>query len=305
MINRRQFIRTTAAVAATSALPAWSQPSEGGISLGFSLYGMKTLPIDQALATCAEIGYRNVELATNPGFPTEPKLLSATDRKNIAAQLEKHRLNLSAMMLNMSLPVNDATHAQNLENIKTVAQLAHDLSPAHPPLIETVLGGKSAEWEQIKEKMAEHLRSWAEAATQSQIVIAIKGHVSSAVDTPERLLWLVQQAHSPAIQVDFDYSHFQLAGFSLEDSLKPLLPYTKFIHVKDSVQEGKKFHFVLPGEGNTDYVAYFKLLQAQRYSGPVVVEVSAQVFNKPGYDPIAAARQSYAALSAALQKARA
>jgi len=208
------------------------------------------------------------------------------------------------MMLNMSLPVNDPTHAQNLENIKTVAQLAHDLSPAHPPLIETVLGGKPAEWDQIKEKMADRLRSWAEVATQSQIVLGIKAHVASAVDTPERLLWLVQQAKSPAIQVDFDYSHFQLAGLSLEESIKPLLPYTKFIHVKDSIQDGKKFRFVLPGEGSTDYVAYFKLLQAQSYSGPVVVEVSAQIFNQPGYDPVAAARKSYTALSEALHKAK-
>jgi hypothetical protein len=33
------------------------------------------------------------------------------------------------------------------------------------------------------------------------------------------------------------------------------------------------------------------------------VEVSGQIFNKPGYEPIAAAKKCYAALSGALAKA--
>jgi inosose dehydratase len=42
-----------------------------------------------------------------------------------------------------------------------------------------------------------------------------------------------------------------------------------------------------------------QLLRAANWSGPVVVEVRAQVFNKPGYDPVAAAKQCHAALASA------
>jgi len=42
------------------------------------------------------------------------------------------------------------------------------------------------------------------------------------------------------------------------------------------------------------------LLRKFRYSGPVCVEVSSQLFNQPGYDPVAAAKSSYAALSQAM-----
>jgi len=119
------------------------------------------------------------------------------------------------------------------------------------------------------------------------------------VNSPERLLWLLQQAPSKALCVDYDYSHFEVQGIPLESSLRALLPQTRFIHVKDTAGDASKFQFLLPGQGRTDYPAYFKLLRSLGYQGPVVVEVSAQIFNKPGYDPLAAARESYTALASA------
>jgi sugar phosphate isomerase/epimerase len=47
-------------------------------------------------------------------------------------------------------------------------------------------------------------------------------------------------------------------------------------------------------------VKYFSLLKRMRYSGPVCVEVSGMIFNKPGYDPEVAARRSYEALRKAM-----
>lgn len=292
MLTRRSFLATTA----LAALPSL-RAAEPGFTLGFSLYGMKTLPLDDALRTCAEIGYKHVELALNPGYPTEPKLLDAAARKALRERLAALKLGVSGLMLNMSLVVKDDAHAANLAALKEAAQLAHDLAPDNPPLIETVLGGKPAEWDAIKDSMAARLRDWAKAAGDAKITLAVKAHVGSAVNSPERLLWLLDQAPSDALCAAYDYSHFEVQGLALAATLEPLLPRTKFIHVKDSQGDAKKFQFLLPGEGRTDYAAYFKLLRARGYRGPVVVEVSGQVFNKPGYDPVAAAKKCYAALS--------
>ena len=303
MQTRRQFLQQTATAAALAALPCPSRAADSGISLGFSLYGMKTVPLDDALSTCAEIGYRNVEFALNAGFPTEPKLLSSDARKNLRGRLASLRLDLSALMLNMSLTADDTAHAKNLDALKAAAQLAQDLAPQQPPIVETVLGGKPAEWDNVKDRMAERLQSWAAVAAAGKITLAIKVHVGSAVNSPERLLWLLEKANSPAVKAAYDYSHFQLAGISLTDSLKTLLPQMRFIHLKDATGDAKKFQFLLAGEGKTDYAAYFKLLKQFGYNGPAVVEVSGQIFNKPGYDPIAAAKKCFAVLSAALARA--
>jgi inosose dehydratase len=301
MITRRDFLHTALGFAALPSLTRAAAPN--GISLGFSLYGMKTLPLSEALKACAEIGYTNVEFALNAGYPTEPKVFMAEARKEAARQLSALKLDLPCLMVNLSLTADDKAHALALQTISDAAQVARDLNAAHPPIIETVLGGKPATWEQQKSGMAERLKSWAETAEKEKTTIAIKAHVGSAVNSPERLLWLLEQVKSPAIQVAYDYSHFELQGIDMEESMKLLLPRTKFIHVKDASGDPAKFQFLLPGEGRTDYVKCFTALKQHGYSGPVVVEVSGQIFNKPGYEPIAAAKKSHAILAGALAKA--
>lgn len=292
-LTRRRFLVALGAAACASTLRA----AEDRPTLGFSLYGMKTVPLDDALKTCAGIGYRHVEFTLNAGWPTEPRLLDTAARKALRARLDSLELGLSALMLNMSLAVDDAAHEKNLAALREAAQFAHDLFPGAPPLIGTVLGGKPAEWDKLKDGMAERLKSWAAEAEKAKVVLGIKAHVGSAVNSPERLQWLMAQAPGKAIVVVYDYSHFEVQGIPLEPSLRALLPATRFIHVKDSAGDASKFQFLLPGQGRTDYAAYFQLLRTLGYHGPIVVEVSAQVFNKPGYDPIAAARECYAKLS--------
>ncbi|MBI5772325.1 MAG: sugar phosphate isomerase/epimerase [Verrucomicrobia bacterium] len=305
--TRRRFAKTLALAACMPAVftaRAADKKSAAKISLGFSLYGMKSLPLAEALRVCAEIGYDCVEFSLMPGYATEPKQLSAAQRKELRQRLTDSKLTLPALMDNLSAAADDKAHAANLEKIKAAAELAHALVPDNPPLLETVLGGKPAEWEQIKDRMAARVKDWADTATKGKFVVAVKAHVGSAVNTPERLLWLQRQVNSPALKLAYDFSHFQLAGLALADTFNALIGESVFIHVKDSRGVAGKFEFVLPGEGTIDYAEYGRLLAASRYRGPVVVEVSGQVFNKPGYDPIAAAKRSYAHLSEAFAKAR-
>jgi len=299
MITRRHFFYTAAGAL---ALPSFCRSAEAASpSLGFSLYGMKTLPLDVALRTCAEIGYSHVELALNPGYPTEPRVFNADARKATVDQLAALKLALPCLMINLSLTADDKAHAAALALIAEAGQMAHELVPASPPLLETVLGGKPATWEAQKAGMAERLHDWAAAAEKAKIQIAVKAHVGSAVNSPERLLWLMDQVKSPSIVAAYDYSHFELQGIDMEESMAALLPRTKFIHVKDSKGEAGKFQFLLPGQGRTDYGKYFALLRKFNYTGPVCVEVSGQIFNQAGYDPVAAAKSCHTALSRAMQ----
>lgn len=272
-------------------------------SLGFSLYGMKKVPLDEALKTCAEIGYRHVEFSLNAGYATEPNVFSADARRATATQLRDLKLDLPCLMVLMSLTADDQSHAANLALIGTAGQLARDLVADRPPILETVLGGSPGKWLEQRAGMAGRLRDWAAAAEKSKTVIALKAHVGSAVNAPDRLLWLLDEVKSPALQVAYDYSHFELQGIDMAESMKLLLPRTRFIHVKDSQGEPGKFTFLLPGAGRTDYVRYFSLLREHGYAGPVCVEVSGHVFGAANYDPIVAAKQCYAALSKALTQA--
>lgn len=301
MVSRRLFLQSTIAGGIASSVVASELTQRP--SLGFSLYGMKSLLIPEALHACAEIGYTHVEFCLNSGFPTEPAVFSAESRQLAVQQLRQLSLQLPCLMIHLSLTTDEVAHAAALQTIQTAAMLAHELVPEQPPMLETVLGGSPAKWDEQKELMVRRLEGWAKAAEESRVNVALKAHVGSAVNSPERLLWLLNAVPSPALCAAFDYSHFELQGLDLKDSLEQLLPHTRFVHVKDSVGTPQKFQFLLPGEGRTDYLAYFSLLKHFGYNGPVCVEVSGQVSGKPDYDPLAAARKCYAVLSDALERA--
>lgn len=291
-ITRREWL-AAAPLLAGSAFAA--QPAR--IPLGFSLYGMKSLPLADALAACAKIGYDGVELALMPGYPAEPKLLTADARKDLRKRLADQNLAIHGLMENLAEPAADAVHRANLDRLKAAFELGHTLAPDTTPVVETILGGKPAEWDKLKERIAERMRIWAGAAKASRGTLAIKLHVGNALHAIDGATWLVGQVDSPHLKLGFDFSHLVLRGVKLSDAIDALVPHAAFIHVKDAKGTPEKFEFLLPGEGGLDYADYAKRLVAAKYAGPVVVEVSGQISIKPGYDPVAAATKSFANLA--------
>ena len=289
-LSRRDFLATSAA----ALLPA-----EPTIALGFSLYGMKSLSIAEAIKACFAIGYDGVELALMPGYPAEPKLLSAADRKTLRGQLVDAKLKLHGLMENLAEPASDADHVKNLDRLKAAAELGHAVSPGSPPPIETILGGKPADWDKVKDKLVERLADWAKVAADAKTLIAVKPHAGNALHLPADAVWLTKQVNSPRLKLAYDFSHYQLRGLNMADTMDAILPHTAFIHVKDAKGTAGKFEFLLPGEQGTDYADYAKLLRAAKCRVPAVVEVSGMMSDKPGYDPVMAAKQSYSNLKAA------
>ena len=308
-LSRRQALAAlgTALVAGPHTL-ARIEAAERALPIGFafSLYGMRSLPLPRALRVCADIGYSGVELACMTGWPCDPVALSPTDRTAIREQLTHLSLQLPALMENLRLVVPAAEHQANLERLKQVGQLAHDLTPEgeQTPLIETVLGGKPDDWDKVKDAMVQSLGDWERVAARARVQLAIKAHVSGALHRPEDVVWLVEQIHSPWVKAVYDFSHFERQGMTLRESLRQVLPETVFIHIKDNVKtpDGKD-EFALPGDGVTNYRDYLKLLVDGRYEGMVCVEVSGQVFSKPGYNPIIAAERCYLNLRSAFEQA--
>lgn len=294
-MDRRHFL-------AASCLGGWgvaaalaqAQPAQR-MSLGFSLYGMRSLPLSQALKACAVIGYTAVELACLPDWPADPKKLTADDRRQLRRQLIDLNLQVPALMENLPLTNAKENYADRL---KRAAELAHQLSPERPPLLETVLGGSPNQWERLRAPFTSTLQSWTKVLDSEKLTLAIKPHRLQALHDPSEAAKLLQAIDSPRVKLAYDWSHFEQRGFVRQDTLKSLLPRTVFIHVKDTILEHGKVRFVLPGEGSTNYRDYLRELQSLNYAGCVCVEVSAMVSNTPSYDGIAAAKKCYQAMKA-------
>jgi len=307
--SRRNFFREAATIASWTLIGsqlARSAAAPRTTGLGFSLYGMKTIPIGAALKALMEIGYDCTELPVMPDWPADSAKLNADARRDIRVQLADRGLKLTALMENLPALGDDTKQRANLERLKRATEVARDLAPGlglPTPLIETILGGKAGEFDAVKEQLAERLEGWAKVAEEAQVVVAIKAHVSNATQRPEQLLWLLDRVANPWLKAAYDYSHFQLQELGIKETMDALIPRSVFIHVKDTEHAQGKRGFLLPGEGTVDYVQMFQLLAPSTYRGDVVVEVSGQLSSKPGYDPLAAASKCYNHLADAFVKA--
>ena len=81
------------------------------------------------------------------------------------------------------------------------------------------------------------------------------------------------------------------------------MPYSVHTHIKDERGIAPDHEFLIPGEGDMDYVKYLRLMDQAGYHGYVAVEISLMVQTRPDYDALAAATQSYAVVSKAFEEA--
>ena len=273
--------------------------SESGVRLAVGTYGMQGIAVDRALGSIREMGYDGAELCLMAGWPSEPGKLDAAARRRIRGL----GLPIPSMIENFNLLVSEPDHERTLDRIRLAATLGHDVAPKAPPLLQTVLGGRPGEWEQVKAQMAGRLADWARVAAESRLRLAVKSHVGSASDTPEKLIWLLDQVGNRALSGIYDYGHFQLLGLDLEATMTTLLRRASFVTVKDGRMVDGKPQFLVPGDGAIDYGKYCELLRAKRYRGWMLVEISRQLQTVVGYDARGAARRAYEHLAPRLRAA--
>jgi len=275
------------------------------MKLGYSTWGMPKVPVDEALAHLAGLGFDGVELTVIPGYTTELSKLDAVERSRIRQLLQKHHLILPAIAAHSSLLSNDKeTHAANMARLKGAVDLAVEWAQGDIiPAIDTTPGGRPEEWDAVRDLLVERTRELVEYAQARNVTIAMEPHVGAVIDTPEKVLQLLELVDSPYLKVNFDISHFNIQGLAIEETVAALAPHTVHTHVKDERGLVPDFEFLIPGEGNFDYVTYLKAMQAHGYDGFITVEVSVMVQRRPDYDPFAAATLSYETLSRAFIEA--
>lgn len=296
-MNRRQFIQTSVALGSIPLLAAHKERRHQTLTLGFSLYGMKTLKTEDALRHLSKIGYDSVELCLNDGWDAAPKNVTAKRRKELRLLLNDLGLKLTALMINIRL---NGDQKPSIAKIKEAAQLGHDISPNKPPVIESVGGG--GEWAGVKNEFSENISHWAEAGKAGETIVCLKPHRFGAVNRPKDAVRLANKAKSPWLKLAYDYSHFIHRDIDFEDSLKAMIPHTRFIHVKDTIIKDGKPRFVIPGaSGQINYAKLVKLSAKLGYRGDINAEISGQVWNQKGYDPITTAKDSYNNLAPAFK----
>jgi len=274
------------------------------MKLAYGTYGMPGIRPEDALPHLAEIGYSGVELAVGERFCTAAEDMPTGRRSALREQYQD--LSLAVPALLMLLPVmhkDPDVHRQNLDAFRYGAELAVEITVGRTPVVTSTMGGGSDPWEEFREELLRRLRDYTEICEQVGCTLAIEPHVGGGLDRPERAIWLMETLQHPRLKLNFDISHFAVAGYTIEQCVPVLVPHAVHTHVKDGRMVDDKVRFLLPGEGDFDYAAYFRAMDAAGWDDLITVEVSGMVSSREGYDPYEAAAFCFGALSAALAEA--
>jgi sugar phosphate isomerase/epimerase len=274
-----------------------------GCTLGFSTYGLPKHSLEEAIDAVRRARYDSIEICVTADRDAAAENMSYKRRRNVRSSLSQLRLSLSSLMSNLRPMDSPLRHKTDLERLKHDCELAHDLSPDSPPVIQTVLGGK--DWDGSKDLCVERLADWVDVAKRHETVIAVKPHRGHAMSRPSEAAWAISQLGSPPqLKMWFDYSHFIFRDLPMERMIAESLPITAGVAVKDAVQVDGKVKFELPGKAGTiDYQNLCKLFYAGGYRGDICVEVSSQVWKQADYSEFGALTDSYRELSTAMRRA--
>ncbi len=274
------------------------------MKLGYSTWGMPKVPIDKAVKNIADIGYDGMEITVLPNYTTALEKMDAAERRRIKSLLRDVGLALPAIAAHSSLLATDPErHKVNWTRLIGAIELAVGWGQDAPPVLNTTVGGKPDEWEQVRDLLVERVGELVDYAAQRGVTIAVEPHVGGSIDRPERVLWLLKQVPSPFLKVNCDYSHFQAQGWGVEETILALVPHTVHAHVKGVRGVVPNFEFVVPGEDSFDYAHYLRVMGEAGYEGFQTVEVSVMVQRRPDYDPFASAKLAYETLSGAFKAA--
>ena len=272
--------------------------------LGYSTWGMPEVPIDAAIPHVARLGYEGIELAVTAGYSTELSTLSTAETARIAGLLREHRLALPSLAAHSTLlSENPGERAEVMRRLRRACDVAVELAPgSSSPAVATTLGGQPADWPQVRDPLAERIAELAHYAAGRGVTIALEPHVGNAVDTPARTVELLRLVDLPNVRVNFDISHYEVVGIPMAESISALARHAVHAHVKDQRGVVPGFEFLIPGEGDFDYVEYLRQMAGHGYRGFVTVEISVMVQRRAGYDPLDAAARAYATLAAAFRR---
>ncbi|MCB1091993.1 MAG: TIM barrel protein [Verrucomicrobiae bacterium] len=306
--NRRDWIGAVGSVATGALMPrvAFGETkAESVCGIGIGTYGLQSLDLEAAIRLVGQTGYDAIEITVFPGFTGDPDSISSKKRKIVGNFLADSHLRVCALMADLHPSADEAAHREKTEAFRKTCQLGRDLAPDHPPLVQTVLGGK--DWESSKNLFRDRVGDWLRVATEEKTMLAVKPHRGHAMSRPEEAIWLFQQlGESPWLKMVYDYSHFyrREPEMSIAATVGESLPWTSYVASKDAVLKDGKVVFALTGEGGEfEHAEIVKAFYAGGYRGDFCCEVSGQIWKTQGYDPVEATGICYRNLAEAFERA--
>jgi sugar phosphate isomerase/epimerase len=264
------------------------------LRLGFTTYSMPDLDPFDVVPGLADIGYDAIEITASAGYATSHENLDAGERSRLRTLLQTEGFTPPVVMDLVPVCSTGETRRGMLDRVHRTCELVADLHWGDgDPVFKSPIVGDQPEWEGNEERILRDIQEVANVAAEHGVTYATEVHVRTALDTVEKVRWLLEHNDHPNLALNFDVSHFPREQFDVAEAIEVCGPHAVTTHVKDAELVDGDVRFRLPGETDFPYEWCFRRLLQTGYRGAIVAEVSAQLWRAPDFDGWAAARTCY------------
>ena len=239
------------------------------------------VPLDEALARVAGLGFEAVDLICIPGWGHVVPADLAADFEPAASRIEQalHQAGLTTVAMNLAVPHthqrDDAqVNADRLKYVGAVTRLMNRLGVS----VCSFYPGYRAEgrdWEAVLADSVETIREMLRAAAGAGVTLAVEPHFATPYETVEQGQRLLEAL--PELTVAYDPSHYALQEIPLSQT-ESLLDRASHVHLRDAAP-GKMC--VPYGQGTVDFDWLMAALADRGYDGNFSIEY----LPKEGSDP--------------------
>ena len=122
------------------------------------------------------------------------------------------------------------------------------------------------DWDDAMSRSSEELQWRVDQAGGHGIELSVEGHIGSIVDTPEKLMQLVDR--TPGLKITLDYGHFTYAGIP-DSEVEPLIEHSRHFHCRGSAEGRLQTSF---RDNKIDFRRIIERMREVGYPGYIAIE---------------------------------
>jgi inosose dehydratase len=291
ILSRRSFVARTAVVAAASAtMPGTMFASAlSNIPIGYTGITWPNSQVDDAIATCAKLGFY--------GFETFGDVLVQWESKGgLAPVLQRNQIPLISGYCTLNL--TDAARRQ--ETMDKAVNWAKLIKKTGGRIF--VVGPNPVPRDSYK--FAEHKANIVSTLNEASKVVAEQGltpvlhqHTGTCVETRDETYAVLDATDHTHLKFGPDVGQLTKGGADALQVVKDYLPLVQHMHLKDYDGKDPSLAYYCPlGQGKVDVPAILGLMAGRTISGMVMVELDNDSKNSASTPPSELAGESQAYL---------
>jgi sugar phosphate isomerase/epimerase len=247
------------------------------INLACSTICFRNSPVETALEEIQGFGFEAVDLAVIPGFCDhfDAARQSGAEREDFVALVRRSGLRVptvTAVPGHFNAPDADEQLIVNagVQNLKLAALLGAEALNVHCGQPTGDLQDRRG-FKQQAEAQAAGLKRIAREAAELGLNLNVEApHRNGLCRTLDEAELLLDKIDEPNARFLLDVTHVHAGGARTEEAVRRMGGRLGYVHLRDGVGENI---FLVPGDGEIDFRAFFTALEASGYAGYAAFEL--------------------------------